>query len=297
MMGVLRALDRRLLTGVLFMCGSGLVFPVMNGAAKLLGANYNSVQISWARAFGHVLFLMMAFLPKYGVAFLKTKRPMLQAFRSSMLFLSNLCFFFAISFIPIAQASSISMTGPLVVALLAWPMLGERTTKARLVLLAVGFAGVLIVIRPGSALFHWASLLVVANSTFYGVYQILTRRVSTVDSPATSAFYSSTVGAFVMIAAMPFVWKTPVSGFDLTLFCAMGVLGAAGHYCVARALQLAPANLVSPFQYFQLIGSVLVGYLVFGDLPDGWTWFGAGVIVAAGLALGWTQTRRQHEQR
>ena len=95
-----------------------------------------------------------------------------------------------------------------------------------------------------------------------------------------------------MIAAMPLVWRTPVSGFDVALFCSMGVLGAAGHYCVARAMQLAPANLVSPFQYFQLIGSVLVGYVVFGDLPDGWTWFGAGVIVVAGLAIGWTQARR-----
>ena len=291
MTGMLRALDRRLLMGVLFMCGSGIVFPVMNGAAKLLGTHYNSVQISWARAFGHVLFLMMAFLPKYGIEFLKTKKPALQGFRSLMLFLSNLCFFFAISFIPIAQAASISMTGPLVVALLAWPMLGERTTKLRLFLLAAGFGGVVIVIRPGSDLFHWASLFVVASSACYGMYQILTRRVSTVDSPATSAFYSSTVGAFVMIAAMPFVWKTPVNAFDLALFGGMGVLGATGHYCVARALQLAPANLVSPFQYFQLIGSVLVGYLVFGDLPDGWTWFGAGVIVTAGLTLGWTQTR------
>lgn len=290
--GGLRALDRRLVTGVVFMCGSGLVFPVMNSAAKLLGGHYNSVQISWARAFGHVVFLLAAFLPRYGVSFLRTKRPGLQAVRSTMLFLSNLCFFFAISYIPIAQAASISMTGPLVVALLAWPMLGERTTPLRLALLAVGFAGVVIVIRPGSALFHWASLFVVANSTFYGVYQILTRRVAAIDSPATSAFYSSTVGAFVMLAAMPLVWRWPAGGFDLMLFCSMGVLGAAGHYCVARALQLAPANLVSPFQYFQLIGSVLMGYLIFDDLPDAWTWLGAAVIVVSGLALGWTQTRR-----
>jgi drug/metabolite transporter (DMT)-like permease len=239
-----------------------------------------------------VVFLMLAFLPQYGTSFLKTKRPGLQAVRSAMLFLSNLCFFFAISYIPIAQAAAISMTGPLVVALLAWPMLGERTTRLRLALLAVGFAGVVIVIRPGSALFHWASLFVVLNSSFYGVYQILTRRVSTIDSPATSAFYSSTVGAFVMIAAMPLVWKSPVSGFDLALFCSMGVLGATGHYCVAWALRLAPANLVSPFQYFQLIGSVLVGYLVFDDLPDAWTWVGAGVIMASGLAMGWSQARR-----
>ena len=286
------ALDRRLVMGVLFMCGSGVLFPVMNGVAKMLGADYNTVQISWARAFGHVLFLLIAFLPRHGVGLLRTRRPLLQVLRSLLLFLSNLCFFFAVSFIPIAQAASISMTGPLVVALLAWPMLGERTTKLRLGLLAIGFAGVLIVIRPGSALFHWASLLVLASALTYGIYQILTRRVAGVDSPETSAFYSSTVGAFVMLAAMPFVWRSPASAGDVVRFCSLGVLGATGHYCVARALQLAPANVVSPFQYFQLIGSVLVGYVVFGDFPDWVTWFGGGVIVASGLAIGWSQTRR-----
>jgi drug/metabolite transporter (DMT)-like permease len=285
--------DRRLLLGILFMCGSGVTFPVMNGVAKLLGSHYSSLQVSWARAFGHVIFLLAAFLPRHGLALLRTRRPLIQLTRSSLLFASNLCFFFAITFIPMAKAASISMTAPLIVALLAWPMLGERTTKLRLGLLAVGFAGVLIVIRPGSAVFHWASLLVLANATFYGTYQILTRRIASIDSPETSAVLSSCVGAFVMLLVMPFVWKTPENGFDLTLFCSMGVLGALGHYCVARALQYAPANLVTPFQYFQLIGSVLVGYGFFGDLPDVLTWLGAAVIIAAGLALGWTQARRR----
>ncbi len=288
----LRALDRRLVLGVLFMCGSGLVFPIMNGCAKILGAHYSSLQVSWARAFGHVVFMLAAFLPRYGVAMLRTKRPGVQLARSTMLFLSNLCFFFAITYIPIAKAASISMTAPLIVALLAWPMLGERTTPLRLALLAVGFAGVLIVIRPGSVLFHWASLFVIANSTFYGVYQILTRRISGIDAPETSAVYSSTVGAFVMLLVMPFVWKNPENWFHLGLFCSMGVLGAIGHYCVARALQYAPANLVTPFQYFQLIGSVLVGYLFFDDLPDALTWLGAGIIMSVGLGMGWSQTRR-----
>jgi drug/metabolite transporter (DMT)-like permease len=289
--------DRRLLLGILFMCGSGVTFPVMNGVAKLLGSHYSSLQVSWARAFGHVIFLLAAFLPRHGLALLRTRRPLIQLTRSSLLFASNLCFFFAITFIPMAKAASISMTAPLIVALLAWPMLGERTTKLRLGLLAVGFAGVLIVIRPGSAVFHWASLFVLANATFYGTYQILTRRIASVDSPETSAVLSSCVGAFVMLLVMPFVWKTPENGFDLTLFCSMGVLGALGHYCVARALQYAPANLVTPFQYFQLIGSVLVGYLFFGDLPDALTWLGAGIIIAAGLILGWSQARSRPSAR
>lgn len=283
--------DRRLILGILFICASGVLFPIMNGAAKFLGSEYSSLQVSWARAFGHIVFMLAAFLPRHGVALLRTRRPGVQLLRSLMLFLSNLCFFFALTYIPVAKAAAISMMSPLIVALLAWPMLGERTTLPRVVALAVGFAGVLIVIRPGSALFHWASLFVLANSTFYAVYAILTRRIAGVDSAATSAIYSSTVGGFGMLLVVPFVWKMPANAFDLSLFCGMGVLGATGHYCVARALTYAPANLVTPFQYFQLFSSVAVGYLAFGDLPDALTWLGAGVIMCSGLFIGWSQTR------
>ncbi len=280
-----------MLLGIAFICTSGVLFPVMNGAAKLLGAEYNSLQVSWARAFGHIVFMLAAFAPRHGLAMLHTRRPGVQITRSLMLFLSNLCFFFALTYIPVAKAASISMTSPLIVALLAWPMLGERTTPARVAALVVGFLGVLIVIRPGTAVFHWASLFVLANSSFYAVYQILTRRISTQDSAATSAIYSSVVGAFGMIVIMPFVWKTPATTLDLALFCSMGVLGATGHYCVARALAYAPANIVTPFQYFQLFGSVAVGYVVFNDLPDALTWLGAAIIMCSGLFIGWSQAR------
>ncbi len=284
---------RDALLGILFMCLSGLLFPIMNGAAKILGADYASLQVSWARAFGHVVFMLAAFLPRHGLGLLRTKRPGLQLARSATLFCSNLCFFFAVAFIPIAKAAAISMTTPLIVALLAWPMLGERSTLPRAVALGVGFAGVLTVIRPGTAVFHWASLFVLASAACYGLYQILTRTIAAADPPETSTVYSSVVGAFVILAALPFVWITPRSVFDAALFCSLGVLGALGHYCVARALGYAPASVVSPFQYFQLLGSVAVGWLVFGDLPDALTWVGAAVVVLSGLFIGWSQARRR----
>lgn len=284
---------QRILLGILFMCLSGLLFPVMGGFAKILGAEYSSLQVSWARAFGHIVFLLAAFLPRHGLGLLRTRRPGVQLLRSCMLFTSNLCHFFAITFIPIAKAAAISLTAPLIVALLAWPMLGERTTPGRVAALGCGFLGVLIVIRPGTALFHWASLFVLGSATCYALYQILTRRIAGVDSPETSAILSSVVGAFGMLLVLPFVWKTPEGWFHIALFCGMGVLGALGHYCVARALGHAPANIISPFQYFQLIGSVAVGWLFFADWPDAGVWLGAAVIVAAGLWIGWSQTRRQ----
>ncbi|MBY0336088.1 MAG: DMT family transporter [Acetobacteraceae bacterium] len=284
---------QRILLGIAFMLTAGLLFPVMGGFAKLLGQNYNSLQISWARAFVHILFLLALFLPRHGVAVLRTRRPALQFFRSCCLFTSNLCFFFAITFIPLAKAAAISLAAPLIVALLAWPMLGERTTKARVVALVVGFVGVLVVIRPGTALFHWASLFVLMSATAYGLYQILTRRLAGVDSAETSALYAAGVGGIVMLGALPFVGEMPASWLDFGLFIGVGMLGALGHYCVAQAFGYGPANILSPFQYFQLLGSVAVGYLLFSELPDAFTWIGAAIIVAAGLSIGWSQARRR----
>jgi drug/metabolite transporter (DMT)-like permease len=141
------------------------------------------------------------------------------------------------------------------------------------------------------AVFHWASLFVLASAASYGLYQILTRTIAAADPPETSTVYSSVVGAFGIMLALPFVWEAPRGLSDAALFCSLGVLGALGHYCVARALAYAPANVVSPFQYFQLLGSVAVGWYVFGDLPDALTWAGTAVIVASGLFIGWSQTR------
>ncbi|WP_272877351.1 DMT family transporter [Neoroseomonas eburnea] len=284
---------QRILLGILFMCTAGMLFAVMGGCAKLLGAHYSSLQVSWARAFGHIVFLLVAFLPRHGLGVLRTRRPLMQLARSALLFLSNLAHFFAITFIPLAKAASISLTAPLIVALLAGPVLGERTTRARVIALLCGFAGVVLVIRPGTSVFHWASLFVVLSAASYGVYQILTRLVAGVESPETSAIYSSTVGAFGMLLVMPFVWITPVSLFDIGLFCALGILGALGHYCVAYAFGYGPANIISPFQYFQLMGSVAVGNLFFGELPDAYTWLGAAVIIGSGLFIGWSQSRKK----
>jgi drug/metabolite transporter (DMT)-like permease len=271
---------------------AGACFALMLGAAKVLATTYSSLQISWARAFGHIVFLLIAFLPRHGLAVLRTRRLVTQLTRSALLFTSNLLSFLALAFIPLAKQASISQTAPLIVTLLAGPMLGERTTLPRVIALACGFAGVLVVIRPGTVVFHWASLAVVVSAAAYAVYQILTRRVAGLESPETSALYSSVVGAFGMLVVMPFVWITPEGWLDLLLFCSVGVLGALGHYCIAIAFGFGPANILSPFQYFQLLAAAAVGFFVFGEAPDGFTWLGAAVIVASGLYIGWTQTRR-----
>ena len=159
--------------------------------------------------------------------------------------------------------------------------------------IVAGFVGVLIVIRPGGAVFHPSALFILASAFCYAMYQVLTRMIANTDPPETTTFYSSAFGAIGMLVILPFIWVTPRGWLDLLLFASMGVLGGLGHYCVVRALALAPANIISPFQYYQLIGSVAVGYVLFDHFPDLATWVGAAIIVAAGLFMGWLQTRRR----
>jgi drug/metabolite transporter (DMT)-like permease len=283
---------QRILAGILFMCGAGLLFPVMSGFAKFLGEDYNTLQISWARAFGHIVYMLIVFVPKFGTRMLKTRRPGTQLLRSLMLFVSNASSFLAITYIPLAKAASITMMAPFFVLPIAWFWLGERSTRGRLIAMAVGFVGVLLVIQPGTELFQWASLLSLLSGLCYAIYQVQTRHISGVESPETSGFYSSIMGGLGMFLVLPFVWKTPESARDIFYFCSLGVIGGTGHYFVAKALTYAPANIVAPFQYFQLLGSVAIGYLFFGNFPDLLGWIGAATIVGGGLYIGWSQARK-----
>jgi len=283
--------DRRLLLGVLLICLSGLSSAVMQGCAKLLGEHYSTIQLSWARAFGHVLVLLLVFVPRRGLGLLRTQRLGWHLLRSTMLFASNLSYFFAITFIPIADAAAVNMASPLFVAVLAWPLLRERSNAQLVGAVLVGFLGVLVIVRPGSAVFHWAALVIMFSALCNSLYQIFTRSMAQGEAAETSAFYASVVGAFVILLALPFVWRTPTALLDIVLFCALGALGATTHYLVAWALRFAPANIVTPFQYVQLLASVGVGFVLFNTWPDAMTWLGAAIVVLAGLWIGWTQAR------
>jgi drug/metabolite transporter (DMT)-like permease len=276
----------RPLLGILFMCLAGSFFPAMNGLAKLMSQDYSSEQVVWARTLSHLIFVLALFMPKHGLGIVRTRRPGVQFFRSCMLISSTFLFFSALRYVPIAQAASISFTAPLIVVILAGPMLGEKVTTSRVMAVIAGFVGVLVVIRPGAAVFHWASLLIVASAGCFAVYQVLTRRVAGFDSPETSVVYSALVGSVLMSIVVPFSWRTPEAWNDVLLLASLGVLGGLGHYCVARALIHAPANFLSPFQYWQMVGSVAVGYLLFAEVPDAFTWLGAALIIAAGLYVG-----------
>jgi drug/metabolite transporter (DMT)-like permease len=283
----------RTLVGILFMLAASSMFPVMNGLVQVLSASYSTEQIVWARAASHFVFILALFVPPMGISVVRTATPKWQIIRSMVHLLSMLFFFSGVKYLPLAKASSISFTAPFFVALLAWPVLGERMTGKRLIAVLVAFLGVLIVIRPGSAVFQWASLYMLGSAFCYGLYQILTRYVAGHDSAETTAVYSALVGTVVMSAWVPLAWTPIASWIDTALLFSLGIIGGTAHYFVARAMVYAQANIIAPFGYWQLIGAVIVGYIISGYLPDMFTWVGAAVIICAGLYIAWAETRVQ----
>jgi drug/metabolite transporter (DMT)-like permease len=282
----------RILAGILFMCLASSLFPVMNGLVQVLSPRYPSEQLVWARVGSHLLFVLLLFGPRFGlVSLVRTTQPRWQVLRSVILLMSTFMFFNGVKHLELAKAASIGFTAPFMVALIAWPMLGERMTLSRLTAVIIAFLGVLIVIRPDSDVFQWASLLIVSSAACYALYQVVTRRVAGHDRPETSAVYSALVGTLVMSIMVPFVWAPLQSWADALLLFSLGILGGLGHYFVARAMTCAPANIIAPFGYWQMVGSVIVGFLISGLLPDASTWIGAGVIIAAGIYIAWCETR------
>lgn len=274
------------------MCVACALFPIMNSMVKLLTATYPYQEVVWVRLTAHLVLMSVVFLPRRGLSLLRTRAPLQQAICSLGLLGATVFFFSAAKYVGVTEAIAISFVSPLAVTFLAWPLLGERITLVRLASVLIGFAGVMIVIRPGSSVFQWASLMILASAISYAVYQIIVRRISAVDSPATTAFYSALGCSLVTAFFVPFNWKTPQNWQDLAMMCSLGFFGGFGHYCVARAFSYAPANLIAPLNYTQMIGSVVVGYLMFAEVPDAYTWLGSAVIIAAGLLVGW-QSRKK----
>jgi drug/metabolite transporter (DMT)-like permease len=279
--------------GILLMCAGVSTFPFMNAAVKLLAVHYPAAQITWARFTGHLLVMLVVFLPQYRWALLRTRRPAVQIGRSLLMLLSNLVFVMAIGTVPLATASAIGFTSPLIVTALSVPLLHEKVGWRRWSAVLVGFIGALMVIRPGSGFNDPAVLLLLASSFAYALYQIATRWVGRYDNAPTGIVFAALLGSLVMSLAMPFVFVMPRSLADWLMFGSLGLLGGFGHYLVIRAFQLGPAAVIAALGYVELVGTTVLGYLIFSNFPDSWTWMGAGVIIASGLYIAMRERLRR----
>lgn len=269
--------------GILLMMLSGFLFVVMDSTAKYLSADYPVAQIVWARYVFHLLTLPMIIGRGSWIAVLRTRRLGLQLLRSLFLLGATFFFFLAVKYIPLATATAIGFVGPLFVTALSVPLLGEKVGVRRWAAVVFGFAAVLVIIRPGAEVLHWAVVLPLLVAASFACYQITTRILSRSDGSITTLFYSGTVGAVVMTLLLPFQeWQAPdAKGWAIMAF--LGLAGSIGHLIMIRAFTVAPASSLAPFSYLQLVWATLLGFVMFADLPDFWTIIGAVMLAASGL--------------
>jgi drug/metabolite transporter (DMT)-like permease len=276
---------RSRLTGIGLMCGAVLSFACLDTTAKYLNGHMDTLQVVWARYTGAFVLALFIFNPVSRPGLMRTKRPILQLVRSAMLLGSTIANFAAFRYLQLDQALAILFSTPFMVAILAGPVLGEWIGWRRWLAILVGFAGVLLVTRPGIGGIHWAALYSVAAAVFYALYIVATRVLSRSDANDTTLFYSNLVGAVAMLPVLPFIWQTPDDPWIIFLMAAFGAFASFGHYLLIAAHRLAPASALAPFIYTQLVWATGFGYFVFGDVPNRWTIAGASIVIASGLYL------------
>lgn len=269
------------------------VFAASDAQAKLLTGMFPPMQVVWTRQLG-LLAGVLVLLALKGPAILRTGRPGMQVLRGTLAVISASAFIFALRYVPLADAVAVSFVAPFMVTILGALVLGEKVGPRRWSAVAIGFAGTLIVIRPGLGVIHPAVMLVVGAATAFALRQILSRVLAGTDRTATTVAYTALVSVVLLSLPLPFFWRTPATATELALLIGMAACGALGELLVIRALEIAEAIVLAPVHYSLILWGTFYGWLVFGQLPDRWTWTGAAIIVATGLYImhrEWTLAR------
>ena len=271
---------------------AGVCFCTLDATAKYLIQDYALFLVVWARYAGQAVVVTPIAWHRGGPRFWATRHLRIQLVRSLCLVSATLCFFGGLKFVPLAEGSAITFMAPLFAILLALPVLGERPTRARWLAAFGGFAGILILVRPGSAVFHPATILLLGAALSNAMYQLLTRKLPN-DSPYTTLFYTALVGTVVLTAGLPLFGAGSALGWrEAFFFVLLGFLAGVGHWMFITALQSAPASMLAPFTYVQVLWATFYGWLLFHHLPDALSALGLAVIVASGVALVVHERRR-----
>lgn len=284
--GLTETEERRLrLRGILLMCLAGVCFSGLDTAAKLLVVQYAAMQVVFVRYLGHLALTVAAVGPSRLPHLWRTKRPVLMVLRGLALFGSTFFNFMALRYLALSETVAIAFAAPFLIAVLAGPILGEWIGPRRWAAVLVGFLGVLVVTQPGLAGFQWPMLYSVASVICYSFYAITTRILAATDGNPVQQFYASLVGCLILLPAMPFVWIWPQDALSLGLMAATGIFGFVGHGLLINAHRYAPAPILSPFAYLQIVWMTIMGYLVFAHVPGAANIVGAAIVVASGLYL------------
>ncbi|BAT57691.1 riboflavin transporter [Variibacter gotjawalensis] len=280
------------LKGILLMMGAVFFFACLDSTAKYLNNYMDTAQVVWARYTAAFLLAFLFVNPFTYPGLTRTSRLPLQIGRSILLLASTVLNVIALRYLRLDQTASILFSTPFIIALLSGPLLGEKMSRKRWGAIIVGFLGVLVVVRPGIGGMHPAALLCVLGAMCYATYSIATRLLSRTDSSETTLFYSNIVGIVALSFILPFVWTPPQSWFIAMLMVFIGAAGAFGHYLLILAHRLAPAAVLAPFGYTQIVWMIASGFIFFDQLPDRYTLIGASIVIGSGLYLLFAERRR-----
>ena len=268
--------------GIAMILASTVFLGVSDVTAKYLSATLPSIEITWIRFMVFALIMTPGMVPGSPLFALRSDRPRFQLLRGVALLGSSLLFITGLRYLPIAEASATGFVSPLFVTALSIIFLGERVGMRRWIATAVGLFGVVVILRPGTGAFHAAAFFPIVSALSWASTLIMTRMMSGRDPAITTMTYSSMVGVTILTLLVPFVWVAP-TWHDLLLGLLIGVASTLGQWIVVLAFRYADASVLAPFQYTQLLWVSILGFLVFGELPDVWTVVGAAFIVASGL--------------
>jgi drug/metabolite transporter (DMT)-like permease len=269
--------------GVVLMSVAALAAPAVDGAAKYLSAAHSPLYIAWARYAVACAFVLLVAMLRHGKAIFPREQIGAHLLRAVFLVAAMSCYFLAIARIPLATAISAFFVAPIVAMVLAVVFLGEDLTARKIISLILGFGGTLVILRPTGSI-DPSLLLALGAGGCFALYVIATRQASRASDPVKTLALQCLLGALLLAPPAVWTWSTPTGG-ELWLFLAMGLLSACSHLLSIMAFRYTQASTLAPLIYLELLGSVAIGYLIFGDIPDAYVWVGALAIVVAGLIL------------
>jgi drug/metabolite transporter (DMT)-like permease len=284
--------------GILFLISGLWTLSLLDTAGKLLAVSgYHVVMIAWMRYTLNTLFMSVTMVPWYrrrtGKPVLASKQPAMQIVRAVVLLISTMVFFSVLRIVPLAEGTAMNFCAPLMVLAASPWLLGEKTYISRWIAVAVGFTGMLIVLRPGGAIVPAGVALGLLSALTFAAIAIMNRRLSRIDDPMTTLYYGGLVGMVVSSAMVPFFWSTHNPDLkEWLILASTGVTSTLGHFFMNTAYKHAEASLLTPFVYLQVVSATIMGWLVFNQLPDALTAVGIAIICASGIGIAMVERRR-----
>lgn len=278
--------------GIAMVSVTTLCFAALDSTAKWLVLVLPVFQVVWLRFVTHTVLAMVVLTPRYGWALYRPRLLRLQLLRALMQAVMTALNFWALQYLQLDVTGAIQFSVPILIAVISARLLDERLDARRWVAILVGFAGVLLIVRPWSQGFHPAIVLSLANAVLYALFNMLTRRMAAVELPATTQLWSAGGATLLLTPIGLLQWTPPQDAVTWILVLIMGVFGGLGHLMVTQAHRYASAAVLGPFLYQQIIYMTLFGWLIFGDVPDAAVVGGAAIVVASGLYLLYREFRR-----